>query len=244
MSVKTEKKPYFWLFGWPKKVPVEERRSESTVINEFFLHYNRHMVITWNEQYAMRSSYWRGPYDITPVTESMRQGASILDVGCGTGRYLVPLERAGFDVLGIDISCVALRTLCSSYQLAEADLRSLPFAGSSFDAITCFGVLQHLSCYEREVALRELFRVLKPQGLAFLEVIGDMDMRCNCREEVEPGTFVRGGIPNHHFSSAELSTLLEATGFAVVTMENRILEKIYGQKKLLRHSIFIVIKRA
>jgi len=55
---------------------------------------------------------------------------------------------------------------------------------------------------------------------------------------------VRGGIPNHHFSSAEFSTLLEATGFAVVTMENRILKKIYGQKTLLRHSIFAVIKRA
>ena len=96
MSVKTEKKPYFWLFGWPKKVPVEERRSESTVINEFFLHYNRHMVITWNEQYAMRSSYWRGPYDITPVTESMRQGASILDVGCGTGEISRAAREGGF----------------------------------------------------------------------------------------------------------------------------------------------------
>lgn len=244
MSVKTEKKPYFWLFWWPKKVPVEERRSENTVINEFFLHYNRHMVLRWDEQYAMKSSYWRGPYDITPITERMQKGAFILDVGCGTGRYLVPLERAGFDVLGIDISCAALRTLSSSYQLASADLRSLPFAGSSFDAIMCFGALQHLSCFEREVAVRELFRVLKPQGLAFLEVIGDMDMRCNCGEEVEPCTFVRGGIPNHHFSRAELSTLLETTGFTTVAMENRIREKIYGRKKLLRHSVFMVVKRA
>lgn len=223
---------------------MEEKRSGDIVSNEFFSHYNQSMVVTWNEQYAMRPSYWRGPYDITPITESMRQGASILDVGCGTGRYLVPLERAGFDVLGIDISCVALRTLCGSYQLVKADLRSLPFSGSSFDAITCFGVLQHFPRREREVAVRELFRVLKPQGLAFLEVIGDKDMRCNCGEEVETGTFVRGGIPNHHFSSAELSALLGATGFAAVTVENRILEKIYRRKKLLRHSIFIVTKKA
>ncbi len=223
---------------------MEEKRSENNVSNEFFSHYNQNMAITWNEQYDMRPSYWRGPYDITPITESMRQGASILDVGCGTGRYLVPLVRAGFDVLGIDISCVALRTLCGPYQLVKADLRSLPFAGSSFDAVTCFGVLHHLSRREREVAVRELFRVLKPHGLAFLEVIGDKDMRSNCGQEVETGTLVRGGIPTHHFSRAELSTLLSAAGFAAVTMENRILEKIYRQKKLLRHSIFIITRKA
>ena len=139
---------------------------------------------------------------------------------------------------------MALRTLSCSLQLAQADLRCLPFAFSNFDAVTCFGVLQHLSYDERKVAARELYRVLKPGGLAFVEVIGDMDMRYNCGEEVETGTFVRGGIPNHHFSNSELSTLLEAVGFITLTAEDRILERTYDGDKILRHSIFTVIKRA
>ncbi len=214
------------------------------MVDAYILRYNSNTALAWDEQYTMRTSYWRGPYDITPIVERIRPGASILDVGCGSGRYLIPLERASFDVLGIDISGVALRSLTCSLQLAQADLTSLPFACSSFDAVTCFGVLQHLSYDERKVAARELYRVLKPRGLAFVEVIGDMDMRYNCGEEVETGTFVRGGIPNHHFSNGELSTLLEAVGFTTVTAEDRILERTYNGDKILRHSIFTVIKRA
>jgi SAM-dependent methyltransferase len=214
------------------------------MFNAYFLCYKSNAAIAWDEQYTMRSSYWRGPYDITPIAERIRPGASILDVGCGSGRYLIPLERAGFDVLGVDISGAALKTLSRSFQRAQADLGCLPFACSSFDAITCFGVLQHLSYDERNVAARELFRVLKPGGLAYVEVIGNMDMRYDCGEEVEPGTFVRGGIPNHHFSNGELSALLEVAGFTTVTAEDRILERTYNADKILRHSIFTVIKRA
>ncbi len=213
------------------------------MFNAHFLRYNLNAAIAWDEQYTMRASNWKGPYDITPIVERIRPRASILDVGCGSGRYLIPLERASFDVLGIDISGAALRSLPCSLQLAQADLKCLPFACSSFDAVTCFGVLQHLSYDERKVAARELFRVLKPWGLAFVEVIGDMDMRYNCGEEVETGTFVRGGIPNHHFSNGELSTLLEAVGFTTVTTEDRILERTYNGVKILRHSIFTVVKR-
>jgi SAM-dependent methyltransferase len=225
-------------FQWKK------RGFESAMVDAYFLRYNSNAARAWDEQYTMRTSYWRGPYDITPIVERIRPGASILDVGCGSGRYLIPLERASFDVLGIDISGAALRSLTCSLQLAQADLTSLPFACSSFDAVTCFGVLQHLSYDERKVAARELYRVLKPKGLAFVEVIGDMDMRYNCGDEVETGTFVRGGIPNHHFSSGELSALLEVAGFATVTAADRILERTYDGDKILRHSVFTVIKRA
>jgi SAM-dependent methyltransferase len=242
-GTKTENEPYFSLFSWPRGVPVEEKWSEHSMFNAYFLRYNSNAAKAWDAQYTVRSSYWRGPYDITPIAERIRRGASILDVGCGSGRYLIPLERAGFDVLGVDISDVALRSLSCSLHLAQADLRCLPVASSSFDAVTCFGVLQHLSYDARKVAARELFRVLKLGGLAFVEVIGDMDMRYNCGEEVETGTFVRGGIPNHHFSSGELSTLLEAAGFTVLTAEDRLLERTYNGDKILRHSIFTVIKR-
>jgi SAM-dependent methyltransferase len=213
------------------------------MVDAYFLRYNSNAATAWDEQYTTRSSYWRGPYDITPITERIRPGASILDVGCGSGRYLIPLERAGFDVLGVDISGVALRTLSRFLQLVQADLKCLPLACSSFDAVTCFGVLQHLSYDERKAAARELFRVLKPRGLAYVEVIGDMDMRYNCGEEVETGTFVRGGIPNHHFSSGELSTLLEAVGFTTVTAEDRIRERAYNGDEIKRHSIFTIIRR-
>ncbi len=242
-GTKTEKGAEFPLFALSRKIPVEEKEFERVMVDAHVVRYNSDAALTWDEQHATRTACWRGPYDITPIVGRIRPGASILDVGCGSGRYLIPLERAGFDVLGIDISGAALRRLTCSLQRAQADFNCLPFACSSFDAATCFGVLQHLSYDERKVAARELYRVLKPGGLAFVEVIGDVDMRYNCGEKVETGTFVRGGIAIHHFSQGELSTLLEATGFTTITAEDRIRERVYNGDTILRHSIFTIIRR-
>ncbi|MEM3038263.1 MAG: class I SAM-dependent methyltransferase [Thermoplasmata archaeon] len=48
------------------------------------------------------------PRLIDAVAEAIRdllgQGASVIDIGCGTGRFLLPLTRMGLSAVGIDIS--------------------------------------------------------------------------------------------------------------------------------------------
>ena len=69
-------------------------------------------------------------------------GARVLDLGCGGGRHSAPLAEAGFSVVGLDLSpelLAAARTrLGPSGRLVRADMRALPFAERSFDAVTSF----------------------------------------------------------------------------------------------------------
>ena len=108
------------------------------------------------------------------------RGGPILDLGCGTGRLMLPLVREGHVVVGLDRApamlaraAARLRRLAPRARkralLARADLRRLPIAGEFSFAVAAFHTLQHLAT-DRE--LRDFFagvaRVLRPGGwLAF-----------------------------------------------------------------------------
>ena len=83
----------------------------------------------------------------------------ILDIGVGTGRLAEPLQDAGFEVVGIDIS----RKMAGKArekgvkQLLLADASFLPFKPEAFDAAICVHVL-HLISEWRKV-LQEICRV-------------------------------------------------------------------------------------
>lgn len=133
----------------------------------------------YNYLYALEEDFWwfAGMRDITsvlldPVCPPL-QSRVILDAGCGTGGMLTWLKRYAGEgkVVGIDLVHTALdfcRERDHKY-LAQASVTHLPFADSVFDLLTSFDVLVQLpgkSSDER--ALREMLRVLRPGGIAFV----------------------------------------------------------------------------
>ncbi|MBI2833835.1 MAG: class I SAM-dependent methyltransferase [Acidobacteria bacterium] len=93
-------------------------------------------------------------------------GARLLDVGCGTGRYLRLLAGRGYRVAGIDGSAEMLAhasRACPEADLHHADADQLPFADRSFDFVLCIEVLRYLP--SPEAAIREMARVLRPGGV-------------------------------------------------------------------------------
>ena len=106
--------------------------------------------------------------------------APMLELGCGSGRLLVPLVRDGRRVVGADRSLTMLRAAAArlsrvgrravNAQLLRADFRDLPVGGNRFELVLCpFNTLQHL--YTREDFERFLAsarRAIAPGGrLAF-----------------------------------------------------------------------------
>lgn len=94
--------------------------------------------------------------------------ARLLDVACGTGDLSIALfEKTGAQVIGLDFCRPMLKLAAQKapqLRFVEGDALQLPFAESSFDAITIAFGIRNLSSVER--GLDELRRVLKPQGWA------------------------------------------------------------------------------
>ena len=96
-------------------------------------------------------------------------GRSVLEVGVGTGRYAVPLQKSGRDVVGVDIShkMVELGLGKGLRNVVLADGARLPFTPRAFDLSTSNHML-HLVPDWREVLL-ELARVTRDSYFSMIE---------------------------------------------------------------------------
>jgi len=103
-------------------------------------------------------------------------GARLLDVACGTGRFL-GFVKDNFPELrttGLDLSPTYLKEAARGLrrwggaELVHANAETMPFADASFDAATCVYLFHELPRAVRERVTREIARVLKPGGLLVL----------------------------------------------------------------------------
>jgi ubiquinone/menaquinone biosynthesis C-methylase UbiE len=95
----------------------------------------------------------------------------ILDLACGTGRWLETLMRQGAESgVGVDCSIamlrVGVRKSCLAGRLARATCENLPFRAAVFDLAICSFALGHLR--DLGPTVRELARVTKPQADVFV----------------------------------------------------------------------------
>lgn len=108
------------------------------------------------------------------ITSSMR----VLDAGCGGGRNMVYLLRAGLSVCGIDEDRAAveaaraqaeeLGVTDASTRIVEGAVDALPWADASFDVVISSAVLHFARDDAHFVGMvREMWRVLAPGGLLF-----------------------------------------------------------------------------
>src|SRR5690348_13613841 len=97
----------------------------------------------------------------------------ILEVGCSTGYLLREIsgDLPGARLVGAEYALPALDRLISKIPrvpLVQMDLTCAPLPDESFDAIIALNVLEHIS--DDKAALSHVFRMLKPGGIALIEV--------------------------------------------------------------------------
>ena len=188
----------------------------------------------WKGEYG--KSVWRGPYDTGPIVAEVPPGARVLDAGCGSGKMTIPLARAGYRLVGLDLVREGLLEMRGDIGLVAGDVRGLPFRDGAFGAVVCYDVLQHLLAPERARAAAEIGRVLAPGGVAFLAGFGRGDMRYGGKE-VEPHTFRReSGIIYHYFSEEEMRSLLP--GLDDVTVETVVTHRTFRGQAYERCRVF------
>jgi ubiquinone/menaquinone biosynthesis C-methylase UbiE len=176
--------------------------------------------------------------------------SSVLDVGGGPGRYAIALAQQGYEVTLVDLSRQNLelaRRKAQTYEVALAGyihgnvLNLTHFPKEHFDAMLLLGPLYHLlTREERQKALCEALRVLKPGGLIAASFINryvliraiarDQPMRLIEEREALEAFLAEGilyGRPNgsfREFTDAyfalphEIRPLLEESGFETLTV--------------------------
>jgi SAM-dependent methyltransferase len=111
--------------------------------------------------------------DITPLihTHFPREN-SVLEAGCGLGRYVRYLKDHGYRAFGIEHSNETLKAVHGAWPdlaLVAGDAAVAPFADASFDALLSLGLIEHWT-EGPSVPLREHLRILKPGGIAIISV--------------------------------------------------------------------------
>lgn len=109
-------------------------------------------------------------------------GGPALEIGCGTGRVLIPTARAGVEIVGLDISPYMLATcrqrlagepdeVRARVALVQGDMRKFDL-GRTFHLVTTpFRPFQHLTTVEDQIAcLRAIHRHLEPGGVLILDL--------------------------------------------------------------------------
>ena len=157
------------------------------------------------------------------------QHGRVANLGCGTGADFLPFAR-DFELAGLDFSRGMLREAQRhtakhgvGATLVQADLTHLPFADSSFDhaiGIACYHHIQGER--ERQLALGELQRILRPGGEAFLSVWNYAQPRFQAMPQDQTVPWHSGGVTlsryYHLFTRDEFAEVLQQGGFEIVRL--------------------------
>lgn len=168
----------------------------------------------------------------------VRPDDDVLDMGCGTGRFTIPLAERARSVSGLDMSPMMLAAARKKLagrgleaDLHEGDMADLPFPDASFDVVVSMLALMHIPRQDRQQVFREVARVLRPGGRLLMGVKNSVFERMfrgdrfaavditDVESEDLIFTNTRSGedmvAPWHSFSPAELSSLSAVAGLSL-----------------------------
>jgi len=127
----------------------------------------------WDRRLADHWDDMEWPTKVSLISGRVGLDDQVLDIACGTGSILRELQKQGYKNLhGLDSSNYALERLSAEgLQMHRGKLPDLPFQNETFDVVIASQILEHV--IRRKKFAREMVRVLKPGGTAFIFVPND-----------------------------------------------------------------------
>ncbi|MFX0137377.1 MAG: methyltransferase domain-containing protein [Candidatus Hodarchaeota archaeon] len=110
------------------------------------------------------------------ILERINSSKKILEVGCGTGALATKMALKGNDVIAIDQNIQMINFAMKNYP-SEANINllyqmgninNLPAENNSLDVVVSTFMLSELRTFERQIFLRNVWKILKPNGRVFL----------------------------------------------------------------------------
>jgi ubiquinone/menaquinone biosynthesis C-methylase UbiE len=198
------------------------------------------IVAPFYDFFRKRTHRW--DREIMPfVLETLKpqSGEWILDAGTGPGIYAIQIAKLCPEskVTGVDLSVKFLEIArknaeesgVANVEFKRGDLEELPFANHSFDKLVCAGVISAVP--NRKTAAKELYRVLKPGGLA---IITEPNQGKNIYDKAflallyilglfspKLKGFEAGDFNKYYFDEPSFHSLFHTVGFSEIKIEHR-----------------------
>lgn len=180
----------------------------------------------------------------------------VLDVGCGEGRNGLMAARMGRQVLGIDISSVAVERANAAAQAEGlpfeawvANMLTYEYPERTYAAVIGALVLPFIRKSEVIGLLEEFRRATIKGGLFYASAlrVDDPDAQAHVGyyPEVEPGCFWKPNLEEHRsfFDTGEVRRMCEAAGYQIVEyLEGVFLEEPEGEKPHYHRQVQVVAR--
>lgn len=111
---------------------------------------------------------------IDELSPKIKEGAAVLDLGCGCGVPTSQLLSQKFNVTGADLSPVQInraKKLVPNATFICSDMCKLSFPPETFNAVVCFYAIIHVPIEEQQALLKNVWKWIKPNGY-FLLITG------------------------------------------------------------------------
>ncbi len=100
------------------------------------------------------------------------QGKSVLEAGCGAGRFTEVLLKKGAQLVSADLSSAVEVNQENfpqdeNHLVIQADINDMPFADESFDVVVCLGVIQHTP--DPDKTIEHLYQLVKKGGMLVID---------------------------------------------------------------------------
>ncbi len=152
----------------------------------------------------------------------LKWGMTILELGCGTGYFTRELIRSGANIVAIDVSSELLEIAKAKYSAPNVRYEiqnacALRYPDAIFNSVVGSSILHHL---EIEEALREIYRVLKPDGTIYFTEPNMLNPQIAIQKNVPWVKRRLGDSPDETaFFRWSLGQLLEQTGYRDVQID-------------------------
>ncbi|MFQ6016181.1 MAG: class I SAM-dependent methyltransferase [Anaerolineae bacterium] len=214
------------IYANPRPAAQEALHSYENVVDQTYLEEREGRVLTFRR-------------NLEPLEEFIGpgNGRRLLDVGCHIGVFLEIAQERGWETWGVEPSTWASAEACQrGLRVREGTLKQAHFADNFFDVVTLWDVIEHLNDPLGE--LREVNRVLKPEGLICIHTINIESPLAHLMGARWPWLME---MHLYYFSPRTLRLMLEKANFSVVKWVNqgRYLRLGYLATRLQAYSSFL-----
>jgi len=166
----------------------------------------------------------------------------ILD--CGAGGDEPPLalfKQNGYDTFGIELDDYQLykanefeKNNDLNLDITKGDMRDLPFEDCSISYVYSYNSIFHMNKNDIERSVREIKRVLKEDGLCYINLLSVDDFQYGKGKELNEGEFLQEEkgekVIHSYFTEDEADKYFE--DFNILLKQNRILERKIEDEKI------------